>query len=99
MIGILKCFVLISVVLLAVLDQTSEHTISVEGFGMVKLTTNIGDTNVVPIANEASGSAVVKIDSEKTGLLEILVGLACAESRVPVMPGKANVIKCAYMVS
>jgi hypothetical protein len=99
MMRILKFFVIVSVVLLAEPVQASEHTISVDGFGMVKVTINIGDTNVVPIANKASASAVVKIVSEKTGLLEILVGLACAESRVPVMPGKVNVIKCAYMVS
>jgi len=51
----------------------------------------------VPV--QASASAVVKIVSEKTGLLQDLVGLSCVKSSVPVMPGKVNVIKCAYMVS
>jgi len=51
----------------------------------------------VPV--QASASAVVKIVSDKARLLQDLVGLACVKSSVPVMPGKVNVIKCAYMVS
>ena len=54
---------------------------------------------LLAVAVQASASAVVKIVSEKTGLHQVLVGLACVKSRVPVMRGKVNVIKCAYMVS
>jgi hypothetical protein len=92
-----KFFVLVCAILLAVPVQISEQMISVDGFGTVKVTTNNRDINVAFVTNEAS--AVVKIVSNKTGPLQRLVGLACSESSVPVMPYKVNVIKCVYMVS
>ena len=97
--GIIKYFAPICAILLAVPVQASEQTISVDGFGTVKVTTDNRDVNVALVTSEVSASVVVKIVSKKTGPLQRLVGLACADSSVPVMPYKVNVIKCVYMVS